>query len=860
MKNLRNVFLLTMMLVASISFAQNTITGVIIDGDSNQPLPSANVMVKGTQSGSTTDFDGKFEISTDAKSGQLVISYLGYVTKTVAFTSTGKVTKLGSIVLEADANQLNEVVLVGRGVVDLADDRKTPIAVSTITAAEIQAKTGNFDLPEVLKSTPSVQNVKGGGFGDGEMYLRGFDQTNTAFLLNGQPINGMEDGKMYWSNWSGVLDIANAVQVQRGLGSSKLAISSVGGTVNIVTKTIDSKKGGFVQQMVGNDDYTKTTAYFSTGMLENGFAVSGLLGHWQGDGYMDGTAGQGQTYFLSFGYKAGKKDVLNFLVTGAPQWHGTTQEQNLSTLREKGRRYSNNYGYVNGQYYAGGRNFYHKPIINLNWDHEFNETTNLSTVAYGSLGRGGFAFTSGVGRNEEGLYDFDSAIANGSGHAKASVNAHNWFGVISNLETKVSENLSLNGGFDARMYKGKHFRELTDTFGQTSVNQSNDFLGDYTVTEANGFNPWDALFNSTADNQKIDRNYQEQINYVGAFGQAEYATDLFSAYFQGAVSTQSHQREGFWATEGLGKSEKVNNLGYNLKLGGAFNINDNNKVFANAGYYSRQPYHDDLFTNNRYSNQLNPFADQNQDITGLEAGYQFKSQYFKANVNVYHTIWDNRILFGADDVDNDGVDDLFSQSSPAKQVHSGAELELFAYPTNGLAIQGFASYGDWKYEGDVTTNDYDDLGNLVAAGNTKYIDGVEIGNVAQFTAGFGATYTIVKNFKVDANANYYDRIFGNTDLGSSQWEDVDNKGAIELPSYVTVDAGLSYKWMLGEEKQNNLQFRFNLNNVFDEYFIERSRDNNHLEAGDDSWNGVNTSNRVRLGYGRTWNFSVRYNF
>ena len=51
--------------------------------------------------------------------------------------------------------------------------------------------------------------------------------------------------------------------------------------------------------------------------FENGFAFSGMLGHWQGNGYIDGTHGQGQTYFLSFGYKAGEKDVLNFLVTAA---------------------------------------------------------------------------------------------------------------------------------------------------------------------------------------------------------------------------------------------------------------------------------------------------------------------------------------------------------------------------------------------------------------------------------------------------------------------------------------------------------------------------------------------------------------
>src|SRR5690606_41594748 len=76
------------------------------------------------------------------------------------------------------------------------------------------------------------------------MRVRGFEQDNTAFLLNGQPINGMEDGLMYWSNWSGLNDIATGVQIQRGLGSSKLAISSVGGTINFVTKATEMDQIG----------------------------------------------------------------------------------------------------------------------------------------------------------------------------------------------------------------------------------------------------------------------------------------------------------------------------------------------------------------------------------------------------------------------------------------------------------------------------------------------------------------------------------------------------------------------------------------------------------------------------------------
>ena len=117
---------------------------------------------------------------------------------------------------------LDEVTVMG-GVINLSSDRETPIAVSKITAQQIESKGAFFDLIETMRTTPGIQVNRGGGFGDGNMYLRGFDHTNTAFLINGQPINGVEDGKMYWSNWSGMIDVAEEIEIQRGLGSSNLA-------------------------------------------------------------------------------------------------------------------------------------------------------------------------------------------------------------------------------------------------------------------------------------------------------------------------------------------------------------------------------------------------------------------------------------------------------------------------------------------------------------------------------------------------------------------------------------------------------------------------------------------------------------
>ncbi|GAA3775333.1 TonB-dependent receptor [Corallibacter vietnamensis] len=845
----RLLFLAVAFMFTAFSMAQSTVSGTIMDAEMNAPLPGANIVEKGTTNGVSSDFDGNFTITTQSTSGEVVISFVGYGKVTMSFNGN---TNLGKVTLSPD-NTLEEVVIIGSGVIDLAEDRKTPVAVSTIRAAEIQEKAGNWDLPEVLKSTPSVQNIKAGGFGDGQMFLRGFDQTNTAFLLNGQPINGMEDGKMYWSNWSGVMDVANAIQVQRGLGASKLAISSVGGTVNIVTKTIDNKPGGFVQQMVGNDNYIKSTAYFSTGVGEKGWSFSGLLGHWQGDGYVDYTKGQGQTYFFSVGYQPNEKHSLNFLLTGAPQWHVAAGSGSIGSFLDSERGRRNNSWYSEGVnspnnvapgIYPGGRNIYHKPVANLSWDWTINEKSELSTVLYGSMGRGAFA---------------SSKISDGSGYVRGSYNNHNWYGLVTNYNNKLNDNLEFNIGADIRSYNGIHFRGINEFVGsQTSLDRSSSYSGSYTITETyGGIDPWGMLFNpNTEHNQRLDRDYEEVITYYGVFGQLEYSKDKFSAFFQGALSNQDHQREEFFFTQNPGqseKSEKVSNIGYNLKVGAAYELSDMHKVFVNAGYYSRQPFHDDLFLNTRNSNDLiNPEVD-NQEITGLEAGYQFNGgRAISANLNVYHTIWDNRTLLSNNGEDQDTPAFEGYQTQGVKQVHSGIELEVMTRPFENLSLNGFLSLGDWKHEGTATKRTFDNNGNEIGTATEINIDGFNVGGAAQVTAGINGSFEFCKNTSIDGAWNWYNDMHSTGDPEQAK---------ISLPSYDTVDAGFSYKMEVGKKGTSSVQFRLNVNNVFDEVYLESV--NGTLQASanpEENYKGVNKKNTGRFGYGRTWNTSIRFNF
>ena len=850
------------------AFAQSVITGTVMDAELNAPLSGANVIESGTSNGTMTDFDGKFSIETTANSGSLVVSYIGYQSMTVSFDGA---TDLGTLTLVAD-NSLGEIVIIGSGVIDLADDRKTPVAVSTIRSAEIQARAiGNVEFGEALKNTPSVYvSNQAGGFGDSQVFTRGFSQSNTAFLLNGQPINGMEDGKMYWSNWSGMSDVANAVQVQRGLGSSKLAISSVGGTVNIVSKTTNRTKGGFVRFLTGNDSYFKTTASYDSGLDENGWAFSILMDHWQGHRkYAVGTAGQGQNYFFSVGYKASERSTFNFLVTGAPQWHDQNFSKRLDEFEQYGNKYNDNSGFYNGRRFTERRNYYHKPIANINWDFNINETLDLSTVLYASWGRGGGTGGWGRGRiryddpesinsgNGEEI-DFDAieaqntAIPGGIGYSdsddpnyspayarRASVNNHNWYGVVSNLNIDNGGSLTYNIGFDGRTYTGDHFRQLTHMFGLDAWSDNGNL-----ITQTFNANPWASLSNYADEDQRIAYDYSETINYLGGFAQAEYATDNLSAFLQGSVSTQSYQRDGGNVAGDAGKSEKINKSGYNLKGGLGYTSNDDqHKLFANAGIYSRQPFLDNIFDNVRYSNDLINNGDvENEEVIGFEAGYRFQSDEFRLNIDAYSTEWGNRYLsFGGQD---DAGDDIFYNFNDVTQIHTGIEFDFQYKPmaANGLAFNLFGSIGDWKYKDTTPYRRFDGETNQLEESGEVNLSDVKVGQAPQTSFGVGLDWDATDRLTLYSSFNYFDDFYGFVDVEDVIQAGVDGEvyEAEKLNSYGLLDLGLSYDFTLGGK---NVLFRANVYNLLDKDYVNQKDAYGYFK-----------------GNGTTWNASFQYRF
>ena len=191
--------------------------------------------------------------------------------------------------------ELEEVKVIG----NLVKEGNVPVALTKISLQKITEELGSRDLPMLLNGTAGVYATQtGGGDGDARINVRGFDQRNVGVMIDGVPVNDMENGQVYWSNWDGLGDITRYMQVQRGLGASKLSVVSVGGTMNIVTKGIDSKMGLSIKQEVNGYGLFKTSFGYSTGLLKGNWGVTVAGSRKWGSSFADASFTDAWSYFL----------------------------------------------------------------------------------------------------------------------------------------------------------------------------------------------------------------------------------------------------------------------------------------------------------------------------------------------------------------------------------------------------------------------------------------------------------------------------------------------------------------------------------------------------------------------------------
>ncbi|MCO5268606.1 MAG: TonB-dependent receptor [Brumimicrobium sp.] len=567
MKHLLSVLFFIPLLVFS-QVGQVNIT--VYDGNSTETIPFASVRM-GDFRGLTDDF-GKISFS-DVPYGKYTLI----------------ATMLDSVSIQIDVKQpilqietrikspieLEEVKVTGSFI---RDERKTPISVTKIEPQKIQEELASRDIPMLLNATPGVYATQqGGGEGDARVSVRGFSQRNVGVLIDGVPVNDMENGAVYWSNWFGLDVITGGIQVQRGLGATKISMPSVGGTINILTQGITSKMKVFAKQEYGSGNLLRTSVGYNSGLLKGGWGITLAASFKKSDGTILGTPSLGGFYYAKIQKRLGNH-LLSFSVFGAPQKHAqraynqkiqywdSTAAINMGATITSASSYDNGYdfnehwGYINKDYksknvfqvggksiYAERLNYFLKNQLTLKDFWVINEKLSMSNIVYASIGKGGgtklLKFSSAA-KDENGQVDWNAVIKNNqeidffgqvqptvdpnysptllkaSNVMTSSVNNHYWVGYLGQFDYEITKNWNFAAGLDYRFYRGEHYREITDLLG-----------GDYFINNAdkNSKDPMKKVGDKIAE-QPYEAHRYGYVQWAGMFAQAEFSNARWSAF------------------------------------------------------------------------------------------------------------------------------------------------------------------------------------------------------------------------------------------------------------------------------------------------------------------------------------------
>lgn len=236
-------FLLLSLFFATTIFAQNgTVTGTILDKEfNNEPLPFANIVIKGTKQGASTDENGKYSISLKPGNYTLVIGYLGYETKEIPFTLKANEKKVINHTLEASGVQLQDIEIIQ--VVSkekesaLLQEQQKAVEIKQSIGAEEISKKGIGDVAAAVAKTSGISKQEGSG----DIFVRGLGDRYNSTTMNGLPLPSNNPSTKNMSLDVFSTDIVEYIGIDKTFNYKNYG-DFAGANVDIVSKTYKGSK------------------------------------------------------------------------------------------------------------------------------------------------------------------------------------------------------------------------------------------------------------------------------------------------------------------------------------------------------------------------------------------------------------------------------------------------------------------------------------------------------------------------------------------------------------------------------------------------------------------------------------------
>lgn len=815
-KFFRNLIFITLFFTSLVASQTFTVKGRITDSTTKLPLPNCNIIIKPFNIGTSTDINGFYQIDNLPKGKyNISVSFIGYktVTKNIVLTKNIVI----DFFLVPKNILLNETIVKSNGAVI----RKTPIAFTEKNNATIKLELASQDVPHLLQSAPSIYiSSQGGGTGDLRMNIRGFDHTHFSVMINGIPINNPENGEIYWSNWAGIGDIVDKIQVQRGLTTNPYSLSAIGGLINVKTIGVNSTATNFIKLRIetGSDYFRKYSVAFNRHIIPHKFSVTGFFSKTNWNGYADQTALKGYTYYFAVGRILGNHS-LELKVISSPQKHGQRMTlQKISTWQHRGKRYNADWGYLNGKPLNIRDNKYNNPTFSLNHNWQIKDNLIMSNLLYFIYGKGGGTVPpwTDFSLTDKGQINFDKEYQHNSNNIdstystilKKTENAlryfkhtHNWFGFLSTLKYSFMFS-TFTFGIDYRYYKANNHQEVSNLLG-----------GDYTIGFAGTNNNYTSpLFIG----DKIDFDADSFAKHFGGFFQYEFNNNLLSSYFSSTISSTSYNRIDYFNYSNSDPNRETGwkyFIGYSLKWGVNYNPNKTNNIYFNAGVISKPPivYNVFDFNNKVFKNVAN------ENIFSFELGYGLITNKFNLNVNSFYTIWKDK-AFNKTQQDWATGQFFFYNISGADSKHFGVEMESKYNLTNNLILFGMLSISKNKYVSNAITAKSPEDNPTNIDYSTSYIKDTFLPGFPMITSSLSLLYNkqIGNYFKIfmKPEITYFANQYAQFDPTSRENKNEQKINSWKLPSASIANLHLGLDYVSNNSFIKNIELTFHLFNVF----------------------------------------------
>jgi iron complex outermembrane recepter protein len=872
-------------------------------------------MVSGTETGAVTNNDGRYSLTVRAGGPyQVEARMIGYGAQTVENIglSAGEA-RMVDFELNAEAIMMDALEVFA----STAEEGVTPVAYAEVSKIELQQQLGSRDLPMILNTTPSVYStVQGGGAGDARINVRGFSQRNVAVMVNGVPVNDMENGWVYWSNWSGIGDATEKVQLQRGLSAVNLATPSIGGTLNILTDPSRMGTGVTYKQEAGNGGFLKESLMLSTGNLGKFSAMGSFVRKTQ-DGLIGGGLGGESTWTDEWGYyfaahlQMNENNRLELYAVGAPQRHGQNlYKLNIATLSrsfaeglddydpaafdkfelEAGRKWGPNVNtvsssYTGQQYTSTGptgqgtfnrrdpnyinerENYFHKPQVNLNWYSFFGNGLSLSTVAYYSGGRGGGTGTYGSLRWDyrytQRFADWDATIArnidNGAGGSRGilrnSVNNQDTWGAISKLTKEFDNGMTLQVGVDWRTATIEHYREVRDLLGGS-------FYDDCSRGCRSDF--WSGNDGQRGLGEKINYFNTNTVDWLGGYLQLNHQTENGAAWGMVGLSQISYRFENFFKDDGAGNPLVLNTgniAGMQAKGGITRNLNPEFTLYGNLGYVSKVPIFDGVIDDNNSVQNPDP---KNEKFLSFEGGLRYRGigNGISADINVYNTTWRDRtfnvFVRNLDPTNPNGADGLVNLLGVDAR-HMGVEATLAYQPSEYVRFDIAGSVGNWTYLNDVSGTYKPDDQSQETQEFDFFIKDLKVADAPQTQFAYAVSLFPAPGMYLRFQGKTFARHWAAFDPFSRTEREVQGNGDIvqswQAPGYTVFDLHAAYSLSEVLPSAGNIRLFANIYNLFDTVYIQDAVDNSRFNGFDKDHDS--DSAEVFFGFPRSINLGMQ---